>query len=95
MSMPATDSSLNQAEPGALAKRLTKRTAVVPPALSPRQPMSFSQSVMNLALAGVSCAAAQSCVQPCETAMVRQQLRGQTAVAGQATSFVGTLRQVP
>jgi len=86
----APNPSVNQA--GSLATK--KGDVPVPSMPSPRQPMTTSQTMMNLALAGMSCATAQTCVQPCETAMVRQQLLGRVAAEGQATTFAGMLRQV-
>jgi len=49
--------------------------------------MTMEQQVLNLGLVGVSCACAQSTVQPCETAMVRQQL----LKSGTKTNLVSAL----
>jgi hypothetical protein len=93
MAMPSTNVSATPAvDNGLLAA--SKIEVQQPSRPSPGQPMTTSQKVMNLALAAVSCASAQTCVQPCETAMVRQQLLSRAAAEGQATTFAGMLRQV-
>ena len=53
--------------------------------------MTREQQALNLGLAGVSCSIAQTAVQPCETAMVRQQL---VAYGGHKLSFLNTLRSI-
>ena len=98
--MPAPNTSMNEQPTHTIGRRLT---AAGPYAINksenhathpPRQPLTNSQTMLNMVLAGVSCAIAQTFVQPCETAMVRQQLLARGAVEGQATTFGGMLRQV-